>query len=319
MRFFHDTSINFVGLKVRRSFIIASSIISIAGFIFILALGFMNKIDYGIDFTGGTEIALKFNRTITTEEVRQIVEKIGFTSEEIKSYGKENQFLIRIKEIGQVTHKLEDNLLQHYPNGEIVILKSDTIGPKIGGEMRGQAILAVILAIIAMLIYIGFRFEFIFGLGAIIALVHDVIFTFTISMIIHKLGIINLEINQQILAAMLTVVGYSVHDTVIIFDRVRENKEKHKGMNFIKMVNLSINETLSRTVNTVLTVVLVLFTMVLFAGPVLQGFAFVMLIGTLIGTYSSVYIASSFVIWYLEKVKKTVTEEDVNVKNTVSA
>ena len=172
-----------------------------------------------------------------------------------------------------------------------------------------MGILAVILAVIAMLIYIAFRFEFTFGLGAIVALVHDVIISFGIVMLFHHLGIISNEFNQNMIAAMLTVVGYSVNDTVIVFDRIRENQEKHKGLHFIKLANLSINETLSRTINTVLTVVLVLITMVLLAGPVLQGFAFTMLVGIVFGTYSSVYIATAFVVFYMKTVKKIDVED----------
>ncbi len=310
MQFFHDTNINFVGFKVRRLFIWGSTIVSVFGIILAFTMVLTHTIEYGIDFTGGSEIAVKFNKNITTHEVRLLVEKSGIKSEEIKSFGADNQFLVRIKESGLEATKVKEAILKSGNPGDVVILKIDTIGPKVGAELRLQALIAVILAIIAMLIYIGFRFEFVYGLGAIIALVHDVLFTLTISLLIQKTGIINLELNQSILAAFLTVVGFSVNDTVIIFDRIRENKERHKGMNFIKLCNLSINETLSRTINTVLTVVIVCLTMVLFAGPVLQGFAFVMLIGIMIGTYSSIYIASAFVIWYLEKVKKTVSEED---------
>jgi len=314
MRFFHGTNINFIG--VRKFFIWGSSTITILGLILAITLALTNKIDYGIDFTGGSEIALKFTKPITTHEVRLLVEKVGIKSEEIKSFGAEGQFLVRIKESGLAAQNLKATLEKSGNPGDIIILKIDTIGPKVGGELRMQALIAVILAIIAMLIYIGFRFEFIYGLGAIIALVHDVLFTLTITLVFQKLGIINLELNQSILAAFLTVVGFSVNDTVIIFDRIRENKDKHKGMNFVKMVNFSINETLSRTINTVWTVVLVCLTMVLFAGPVLQGFSFVMLIGILIGTYSSIYIASAFVIWYLENISKTVVEEPDNTKKS---
>ena len=314
MQFFHETNINFVGRNVRRFFVFGSTLITVFGLIMVLVLGFTNKIDYGIDFTGGTEVALKFNHNISTEQVRALVEKSGLKSEEVKSFGKENQFLIRMKDVGLVSEKLTTLLEKDQQSGSITILQIQTIGPKIGAELRFQAILAVILAVIAIMIYIGFRFEFIYGLGAIIALIHDVMFTITISIIVHKLGLINLEFNQQILAALLTVVGFSVNDTVIIFDRIRENKEKHKGMHFIKLANLSINETLSRTINTVLTVVLVLLTMVLFAGPVLQGFSFVMLVGIIIGTYSSIFIATIFVIWYQEHVSKTLVETDLDIK-----
>ncbi|MBP7215342.1 MAG: protein translocase subunit SecF, partial [Candidatus Kapabacteria bacterium] len=214
------------------------------------------------------------------------------------------QFLIRVQDFGDVQTKLLTELQKDYPDNNITVLKVDKIGAKIGAEMRLGAFLAVLLAVVAMLIYIGFRFEFIFGMGAIIALIHDVFVVISFIIIFDALGIMDLEITQNILAGILTVIGYSINDTVIIFDRVRENRELHKGMNFIKLVNMSINETLSRTVNTVLTVVLTLTVLLIFGGPVLEGFAFTMLVGILTGTYSSVYIATNFVIWYMEKVQK---------------
>jgi len=204
---------------------------------------------------------------------------------------------------------VETQLKTNFPDYKIEILKVDQIGPKIGKELGLQALLAVILSVIAIMLYIAFRFEFMFGFGAVIALVHDVLFTFSVIVAVHNLGLIDIEIGQSIVAALLTVIGYSINDTVIIFDRIRENREKYKGFDFIRMTNQSINETLSRTVNTVLTVVIVLFTIVILGGPVLQGFAFTMLVGIIIGTYSSVYIASSYTIWFLQKVKKVELKE----------
>lgn len=298
MRFFHDTKINFVG--IRHQFFLVSLIVTILGLIAVGVLG----VEYGIDFTGGTEIAVKFDKSMETSALRNAVSNTDLGVDEIKSYGKENQFLLRIKKTGKFSEQVKETLTKAFPDNPATVLKDDTIGPKIGKEMRNNAIIAVILAMGAMLLYIGFRFEFIYGLGAIIALLHDVLFTIAIVVCVHHLGWINLEFSSTILAAMLTVVGFSVNDTVIVFDRIRENLERHKGMNFMKLVNMSVNETLSRTINTVLTVVLVLLAMVVLSGPVLEGFAFTMLIGIIVGTYSSIYIASSFVIWYLEKVKK---------------
>ncbi len=298
MRWFEKTNINFVAS--RKIFVYLSFILILSGII----VSFIVGVQYGIDFQGGTEIAIEFEKPIPTEALRDAIEGAGFTGSEIKSFGQENQYLIRVKESEKAPQMIEELLKNKFPEIEFKTLKIDKIGPKIGAELREQAFIAVILAVAAILIYIAFRFEFTFGLGAIVALIHDVIFTFTTIVIVNHLTPLNLEINQSILAAMLTVVGYSINDTVIIFDRIRENREVHKGLAFTKLVNLSINETLSRTVNTVGTTLLVLVTMVVFGGPVLQGFAFTMLVGIIIGTYSSIYIASSFVIWYFEKVKK---------------
>jgi len=298
MQFFGKTKIDFVS---SRGFWIKFSIsIIIIG----LILAFIVPPKFGIDYTGGTEIALGFSKKIQTAQLRASVEKIGYKNAEIKSYGEENQFLIRVQDFGDVQTKLLTELKNDYPNNDITVLKVDKIGAKIGSEMRTGAIIAVILAWIAMLIYIGFRYEFVFGMGAILALIHDVFVVIAFIVIFNALGIMDLEVTQNILAAILTVIGYSMNDTVIIFDRVRENRDLHKGMNFIKLVNMSINETLSRTVNTVLTVVLTLTILLIFGGPVLEGFAFCMLVGILTGTYSSIYIATNFVIWYMEKIQK---------------
>lgn len=303
MQFFKKTNIDFVGK--RGFFFVLSSVLIVCGILAVLILG----VSYGIDFTGGAEVAIKFEKEISTDVLRSSLAKAGLVNEEIKSFGEANQFLIRSKDAEKLSERIQQALQKTLPDNKIEILKEDNVGPKIGSELRTQAIIAVFLAVIAMLIYIAFRFEFVFGLGAIVALIHDVIFTFSFIVVVHHLGLMNLELNQTILAAMLTVVGYSINDTVIIFDRIRENREKHKGLSFRKLVNLSINETLSRTINTVITVLLVLITMVLLAGPVLQGFAFTMLVGIITGTYSSIFIASSFVIWYLERMKKEKFEE----------
>ncbi|MGQ9818323.1 MAG: protein translocase subunit SecF [Candidatus Kapaibacteriales bacterium] len=312
MQFFKKPNIDFVGKRF--FFFVFSSVLVFVSLVLIIFVGFR----FGIDFTGGTEIGLRLDKHVSTNEIRSKLAKSNIRPDEIKSFGEENQFLIRMKEVGEYSANVENELNRIFEDYGIQILKKDTIGPKIGKELRVQAFIAVILSIIAILIYIGLRFEFSFGIGAITALAHDVILTMGILILFDKLGVLNLEFNQGILAALLTVVGYSVNDTVIIFDRVRENRDKHKGESFIKIVNLSINETLSRTIITVITVALVLVVMVFFSGPVLQGFAFTMLVGIIVGTYSSIYIASSFVIWYLQKVKKLKMEDVVTKKPIMS-
>ncbi len=307
MEFFHDTNVDFIGK--RKIFFFFSLALSIVG----LLVAFFAGVELGIDFKGGTEVAVKFTgQRVQTEEVRSAMDKAKFIGTEIKSYGKADDFLIRIP-LGPSQQNLATevtNVLKTtFPNSTVTIQKVDKIGPKVGAELRSNAILALVLATSAILIYVAFRFEFIYGLGAIIALVHDVIIAFVVAVLFNKVGIINLEFNQSMLAALLTVLGFSIHDTVIIFDRIRENREKHKGMPIIPLMNLSINETLSRTLNTVLTAVLVLVVIVVFGGEVLQGFAFVMLVGFVTGAYSSIYIASSFVIWYLERIKKVNVHE----------
>lgn len=305
MQYFSNTHIDFTGQNRRKLFATISIIFTIYG---LFALFVLQPV-LGIDFKGGSEIAVAFKNDVTISQLRSALEHSPIKDAEVKSFGTSGQYLIRIAETEKSESLVSNAIKSNLPNAPYTILKSDKIGPKIGSEIFLNAIWAVLISMVLMLVYIAFRFEFSYGLGAIIALAHDVMFTLGVVITVHRLGLINLEFNQQMLAAMLTVVGYSVNDTVIIFDRIRENRELHKGMNFIKLINLSINETLSRTVNTVMTVVLVLLVLVFFGGPVLQGFAFTMLLGIVIGTYSSVYIASSFVIWYLKKTgKETIIE-----------
>ncbi len=306
MQFFHNTNIDFI--KSRMLFLWVSVASLVAGIALTLIVG----VDYGIDFVGGTEIQCSFKNHVEMNDIRSAIDASHIKGAEIKTYGKEGQFLIRVKEVSAQSinsqNKISDEVIQllknKFPDNTVIKLGENTIGPKVGKEMREQAIIAVVLSIIAILLYIAFRFEFIYGLGATIALVHDVIFTFGFVLFCGNIGLVHLEFNQNMLAAILTVIGYSINDTVIVFDRIRENKEKHKGIPLRKLINLSINETLSRTINTVLTVVMVLTVMVLVAGPVLQGFSFTMLVGVITGTYSSIYVASSFVIWYTERFGK---------------
>lgn len=320
MEFFHNTNIDFIGQRTK--FFILSLVVTVAGLVVAFAMG----IQYGIDFEGGTEIAVQFSKTTDPGAIRSAIESAGYEGSEIKSYGKQNQYLIRVMNADEAetgaaqnvgatstSNELVNKLKSSFPDEEVTLLKSEKVGPKVGAELRQQALIAVVLSIIAIMIYVAFRFEFIYGVAAIIALIHDVLVAFAAVVICNNLGLLNgLEINQNMIAAFLTVVGFSINDTVIIFDRIRENRELHKNMALIPLMNMSINETLSRTINTVMTVVLVLLTMVVLGGEVLSGFSFAMLIGIVTGAYSSIYIASSFVIWYLEKVKK------VNVHGAVT-
>jgi preprotein translocase subunit SecF len=301
MRFLHNTNIDFI--NKRMIFFRMSITIIVLGIVGSYLIGPV----FGIDFEGGTEIGVEFESSIEASDVRSAIESAGFEGSEIKSFGGDNTFLVRVKDAGDSPTKVKDALNSAFPNNPHLTLKVDKIGPKIGREMRTQAFIAILLSVIAIMLYVAFRFEFAYGLGAILALVHDVVITFTLIIIIHKFGLINLEINQAILAALLTVIGISINDTVVIFDRIRENLERQKGKGFLAIVNGSLNETLARTVITSLTTITALFAIVVFGGPVLQGFAFTMIIGFIVGTYSSIFVASSFVIWYLERNKKVKT------------
>lgn len=302
MEFFGKTNIDFI--SKRKIFFYVSTAINVLG----ILLAFVLPLRFGIDFVGGTEVGVRFSQAESIELVREAINKAGFQNAEIKSYGSANEYLVRVKEskINDVASAdvVKTQLTKVFPQANPEIRSVNTIGAKIGSEARWNALIAVLLSIIAIMIYIAFRFEFIYGLGAVIALVHDVIVAFTFVQIGQMITPLNLEINQGVLAALLTVVGFSINDTVIIFDRIRENKELHKGLKLIDLINLSLNETLSRTINTVLTVVLVLATILALGGEALQGFSFTMLIGIITGAYSSIYVASAFVVWYMETVQK---------------
>ncbi|MCE7933277.1 MAG: protein translocase subunit SecF [Chlorobi bacterium CHB2] len=304
MQFFSNTHIDFIGK--RRFFYWVSAVITVAG----LIAAFIRGVEFGIDFEGGTEAAFKFAKVIPLDEIRTAVDNAGFKGSELKSYGGDDKVLIRVKqeaatvstgEANKLARTLQEKLQSAFPDNPMTLLKVDNIGPKVGQEMRGKALLAVIVSVIAILLYITFRFEFLFGLGAVIALVHDVLVAFALAVIFNGVFGLNLEMNMGMLAAFLTVVGFSINDTVIIFDRIRENRKLHRGENLMMLMNRSINETLPRTINTSLTVALVLVILLLFSGEVLNGFAFTMLVGIITGTYSSIYIASAFVISVLVK------------------
>ena len=290
MQIFKKTNFDFV--SKRKIFLTLSIILITAGFIVSFSLG----LDYGIDFEGGVEMIAEFSKPVNTEQIRSAILGIGLTGAEIKSFGGENQYMIRIKKTDKKAKDIVEEIHKAIPDNEVKLLKVDEIGAKIGNELRNQAIIAVIIALALLLIYIAFRFEFIFGLGAVIAIIHDAVVTFTVALVIHKLGIATIEIDQVFLAAMLTVICYSVTNTIIIFDRVRENLELMKGRDFVYVTNTSINETLNRTVITVITILMVLVTLIIFGGPVLLSFALIMTLGTIFGVYSSIYISTSFVI-----------------------
>ena len=299
MQFFKSTHIDFIGK--RKFFYILSIVITLSG----LIAAFVRGVEYGIDFEGGTEAAYEFSTAVPIESVRNAVEAGRFRGAEIKSFDRPNQVLIRVKNQGEATaptdvtkvsEDLRQTLATAFPGNNVTVLQYNNVGPKIGAELRTQALYAVIASIIAILIYISFRFEWLFGLGAVVALLHDVLVAFAFAVIFNGAFGLNLEMNQGMLAAFLTVVGFSINDTVIIFDRIRENRELHRGENMMMLTNRSINETLPRTINTSLTVTIVLLVLLIFSGEVLRGFAFTMLIGIITGTYSSMFVASALVI-----------------------
>ncbi|NQW29849.1 MAG: protein translocase subunit SecF [Ignavibacteria bacterium] len=295
------TDIDFV--TPRNKFFMASAILTVVGAIAIFFAG----VDLGIDFTGGTQITVKFQKnTATTEDIRAALGTLGFGNAELKSFGSEGEFLIRVQSVGnasQVSQDMVTGLQTKFSTDVVELLGADNVESKISSELAWESAIALVVSFLVMLIYVAFRFEFVYGLGSIVALLHDVTMAFIISVIFNKTGLLNLEFNINAIAAYLTILGYSINDKVVVFDRIRENREKHKGMPLSELVNLSINETLSRTLITGVSVLAALLVLVFFGGDVLEGFAFTMFVGIVVGTYSSIYIAASFVIWYSDRIK----------------
>lgn len=377
MRIFHNLNVDFLGK--RKFFYILSSIMFLIGFVSVIFKG----LHYGIDFKGGSEIVLQFEKQIDIHQVRNYLESIQLGNVEVRTFGGETGVLIRTElqevpanvypkvvqyiensiksnlpnvpytvvektsnsitysfpnhdttniiseklfQAGFQTNKvseevtntqlnvgvgisewIKENLKEKMPDNSFKILREDKVGPKVGNELKRDAVIAVLLSLVVILIYLGFRFKFVFAFGAVIALFHDVLITLGLYAALY--GVIpglNLEIDLTVVAAFLTLVGYSINDTVIVFDRVRENMKIHKSLSLFEVMNKSMNQTMSRTIITSFTVLLSVFVLLLLGGDVLRAFAFTLFFGTITGTYSSIFVASAFVLEYVEKTKKKV-------------
>lgn len=295
MRIFHNTNYDFLGK--RKLFYIISACIIVIGFAVLLTT---KSIPLGIDFSGGTEIQIKFENEISISDLREAMDESGFQGMEIKTMGTERDVLLRtpMQEEGQlVSDRIQDGIKAKFPDNKFQVLRIDKVGPKIGAELRRNALFAVLFSLIAILIYLAFRFQLVFAVAAVIALFHDVLITIAAIAIADAVfPNLRLEFNQSMLAAFLTLVGFSTNDTVIVFDRIRENIKLYKNENILDVMNKSINATLSRTIITSGTVFLTVFVLFLFGGEVNRSFAFTFGVGIITGTYSSVFIASAIVV-----------------------
>jgi preprotein translocase subunit SecF len=301
MRFFGKTNINFMGM--RRTCYAMSALIILLGIGSLIFKG----LTLGIDFLGGTEIVVEFAGEVQIGEVRSSMEEAGLVGTEVKTFGSQREILIRTSEQAEGTvigDRIRDGLRQRFPDNPFTVIKEDKIGPKIGAELRRDAIYAVIASLIFILLYIAFRFKFVYGVGAVVALFHDVLVTLgIISLFDGVFPDLNLEISQNMVAAFLTLVGLSVNDTVVIFDRIRENQKIFRSMTTLELINKSVNETLSRTIITSGTIFIVLAVLMVFGGEVNRGFAFALVIGIITGTYSSIFMASATVVEWSERMK----------------
>lgn len=301
MRLIKDTKIDFMAQS--RLGTVISSVLIIAG---LLSIIFQGGLRLSIDFKGGTLIAVKYEEAVDINEIRTTLADVNiegqvfdFSKNELKHFGDETTVSLRIplleNQQENFNQKVVDFLYEAYP--EIIpadkadfILSVETVGPKIGAELSGKAFWAVIWALILILLYISVRFEFKFALGAIAALAHDVFITLGI------FSIMDFEISLSVVAAFLTIVGYSLNDTIVIFDRIRENIKAMRNAYFPDIINKSINASLSRTIITSITTFVVVFVLWAWGGEVIHNFAFAMIIGVVIGTYSSIFVASPIVM-----------------------
>jgi preprotein translocase subunit SecF len=304
MRLFKKTNIDFLGK--RKMWYVISGMMMFIGMLGLLFKG----ITYGIDFQGGTEIVLQFQQKTEISDIRTALAKVGLGNSEIKYYGSDNYILIRTGEQAEgstIADRIKNAVQTSMTDKKFEVVKEDKIGPKIGKELRRDAFYAVIWAFLAILAYVAIRFKFAYGLGAVLALIHDVFTTLGFLSILNGLipGL-NLEISQEIIAAFLTLIGVSVNDTVVIFDRIRENEKIYRSMSLQEVMRKSLNDTLSRTIITSATIFLVLIVLLIFGGEVNRGFAFTMAFGIVTGTYSSIFIASAFVLdWTRYRNRKT--------------
>jgi len=257
--------------------------------------------NYGIDFKGGTILQIQFQKDIDVGTIRNSLSKVGLGNSEIKLFGNTREVSIKaeIQKGGKNTPNIiQDVLSKDFPNNPYEIRRVEEVGPKIGKELVRGAIWSVIFAFLLMGIYIGWRFEFKFAVGAVISLIHDI--TITVGVI----SLLNIEFDLTIVAAILTLVGYSLNDTIVIYDRIRENMKLSRKENFQSIINKSVNETLSRTIVTGLTTIFTLIVIFVFGGEVIHNFAFTLLFGIITGTFSSVYIASPVVLIWKEKTEQ---------------
>ncbi len=303
MRFFRKPKIDF--MKSRKfAFIFSGTLILIS----IISLILHGGPRYSVDFRGGTFMEIRFEDkndpqkpvTVDIGKVRKVFDEFGMGNAEIKHYGSPQEIAARAdvtENTDELMNKLIERLQEEFPGYKVIEMRKETVGPKVGKELVGAAILAIFWSIIFILIYIMWRFEFRFGVGAVVALLHDVTITLGV------FSVLNLEVSIAIVAALLTIVGYSLNDTIVVYDRIRENLRSYKrrSVNFVQIINNSINETLSRTVITSGTTLMVVLILYLFGGEVIKDFAFALLVGIVVGTYSSIFIASPILVEWEEK------------------
>jgi preprotein translocase subunit SecF len=281
-----DKMYNFMGKRL--AFLGLSSILVIASIVLLLTKG----LNFGIDFAGGTIVQVKYEQAAPIDKIRETLKQTKYSNSSITKFGSDEEVVIRITgSSSDLTNDIADEMHKYLGStGNFEIRRVDMVGPKVGGELREKGIMALSLSLIVILVYLSFRFEWRFALASVFALIHDI----TIAM--GAISLFSIEVNLDILAAILTLLGYSLNDTIIVFDRIREGIQTSKAPALKDMINESVSKTLSRTTLTSLTTVFVVATLYFFGGEIISGFAFTMLVGIIIGTYSSIFVAASFLV-----------------------
>ncbi|MBN2231961.1 MAG: protein translocase subunit SecF [Deltaproteobacteria bacterium] len=285
------TAIDFVGRRFK--FMALSAIVILIG---IAALLFRGGLNYGIDFAGGTLVQVRFSAATTSDAIRTALTGLDLGDCTIQKFEETDglEFLIRVErskaDLVGISDDIGGKLAQTYGEGRVDIRRAEMVGPKVGSDLRRKGLLAIMYALAGILVYITVRFEFKFAVGAIAALAHDVLITVGIFALLNK------EFNLSIIAALLAIIGYSLNDTIVVYDRIRENLKRAGRRSYVEVINTAINETLSRTILTSLTTMLVLLALFFIGGGVIHDFAFALIVGVVVGTYSSIFIASPIVI-----------------------
>jgi preprotein translocase subunit SecF len=288
-----DTRFDFIG---KRKFTVWVSTIAI-----LLSIGsivFHGGLRYGVDFAGGILLQIKFSKMIDVPEVRNALEATGLKEVMVQNFGGGDEFLIRVEkasgDLEELSKKIQASLQERFKDRTLEVRRAEVVGPKVGKDLKEKAIWATVLSFLAILVYVAFRFrQFSYGLGGIVALLHDIIITF------GAISILDLEFSLSLLAVILTIIGFSINDTIVIFDRVREDVKKMRKDRLETIFNTSINECLGRTILTSGTVMMVVLILFFFGGPVIHDFTSALIVGLISGTYSTVYIASPVVLaWH---------------------
>jgi preprotein translocase subunit SecF len=293
-----NTRYDFIGKKKFTLWISAGVIL-----LCLTSILFLGGLKYGVDFAGGILIQIRFSKAVDISEVRSALDAMGAKEAMVQAFGGENEFLVRVEkgpeDFEAYSKTIQASLQEQFKGRELEIRRVEVVGPKVGRDLKEKALWAVGLSCLAILIYVAWRFRDVaFGLGGIIALFHDVIVVY------GAISLGQIEYSLNVMAVVLTIIGFSINDTIVIFDRVRENIKKMRKESLETIFNVSINETLGRTILTSGTVMMVVLILFFFGGPVIHDFAFAMIIGLITGTYSTVYIASPVVLFWEKHISR---------------